>query len=176
MPNDLRLTPELAMTSTMVQLRVHGHAPFADSLGRVLLAWSDARYRAHPDDQARRERALVLMAAHRWEALEALADTMLISRPRDLTALGARGVALAKRDKRAEAGRIVQQIAAGYHRLDGGDDKRAMLLVLAALGEHASAMTLMDAGEVTLLGPQYTLVGEFMKDYPPFRKRYQGNP
>lgn len=176
MPNDLRVTPALVVSTTMVQLRLHGHAPFADSLGGMLLAWSDTRYRAHPDDEARSERGTVLMATHRWQALEALADTMLLSRPGDLTALGARGVALAMRNKRAEAGRIVQQLAAGAHRLDSGEDKRAMLLVLAALGEHARAMTLIDASELVNFGPPYTMVGEFMKDYPAFRQRYQGNP
>jgi hypothetical protein len=176
LPHDLRASPELAVTSTIVQLRMHGRAAFADSLGRILSAWSDVRYRARPDDQGRRDRALVLMATHRWEALEAHADTMLMANPGDLAALGARGVALAMRDKRAEAGRIVQQLGTGDYRLAAGDDKRALMLVLAALGEHARAMTLIDATELADFGPRYTLVGELMKDYPPFRQRFLGNP
>ncbi len=176
MKSDLRATPERVLATAMVQLRIHGRAAFADSIGRVLLAWSDARYRAHPGDSTRADRALVLMATHRWEALGALADTMLVSHPGDRVALGARGVALAMSGKRPEAGRIVQQIAAGDHRLDGGEDNRAMLLILAALGEHARAMTLIDASELADFGPRYTPVGEFMKDYPAFRQRFHGNP
>lgn len=176
LPTDLRQTPEAVVASAIYQLRIHGHVPFADSLGRRLLAWSNAKVASHSDDQARHERLEVLMATHNWPELEAQADTLLAANPADLYALGERGVALAMRRRRAEAERIVSQLGTGDHRWDGGQDKRAMLLILAALGENARAMGLLDWGEQTDNPPQYTLVGELMKGYPPFRQRYMGNP
>jgi tRNA A-37 threonylcarbamoyl transferase component Bud32 len=169
---DLEQTPGLVAASAVYELRIHGRPAFADSLGQRILEWSSTRATGPPSGfLAWRDRAEVLMVAHQWDGLRAWADTMAAAQPGHLYPLRARGVALAMSGKRAEAEQIVARIRAGDHRLDASEDQRTMLFILAALGDQAGAMRLLDALEDSDNRPEFTLVGELLKDYPPFIAR-----
>jgi len=175
LPDDLRQTPSMVVASTIYELRFHGHTAFAESLGRRLLEWRDGRASAAASNFAtRRDRAEVLMVMHRWDELQALADTMAAERAGDLPALRARGVALAMRGKRAEAEQVVAQVSAGDGRLDGAEMKRTMLFIAAALGDHPRAMALLPALQLFDNRAEFTLVGELLKNSPPFQMQLRG--
>ena len=180
LPWDLRGSAAQTGALTMYELRWHGHSSAAESLGVRLLAKLDTRPAAEAQSaQGRGERAMVLMAAHRWSSLQALADSMEAMTPGNVEALRLRGVALAMQGQRAAAVAIEQALARDTRPIRPADGcqfwrvcrRTARAYIAAALGDKALAVSLIDGWvwrDVT--AAHFDLLGELLRDYPAFQE------
>ena len=174
----LRLSPDLDWTAarvvsaTIFELRAHDHAAAAEVLSARLVAWLSAR----PADRAasgagRSDRAEALIAAHHWEELQPLADSLVREQPDDLAALRLQGVALGMRGHREEARRLATSIENSGRRFYFGEDRRARAYIAAAVGDKEIASRLFEPTMSPLDDLHHTLVYELLRDYPPFQER-----
>ncbi len=177
---DLRSSAAQTGALTIYELRWHGHATAADSLGARLMARLDARPAAEAGTaQGRHDRAVVLMATHRWSELQALADSMAPGDPGNVEVLRLRGVALAMQGQRAEAEAIEQALERNTRPIRPADGcawwnvcrRTAQAYIAAALGDKARAVTLID-GWVFRADAEahFDLLGELLRDYAPFQE------
>jgi tRNA A-37 threonylcarbamoyl transferase component Bud32 len=177
---ELRSSAARTGALTMYELRWHGHANAAEALGNRLLAKLDARPAAEArTERGRHDRAVVLMAAHHWSALQALADSMATGDPGNVEVLRLRGVALAMQGRRAAAEAIEQALERDTRPIRPADGcpwwavcrRSARAYIAAALGDKARAVTLID-GWVFRDGTEahFDLLGELLRDYVPFQE------
>ena len=180
LPRDLRVSAALTGAMTLYELRWHGYAGAADSLGAQLLAWLDARPAAEAGtERGRHDRAMVLMATRRWRELEAVTDSMARGDPGNVEVMRLRGVALAMQGKRAEAAAIDQGLERDTRPIRPADQckfyfvcrRAARAYIAAALGDKARAVTLIDVWVFrTDIEAHFDLLGELLKDYAPFQE------
>jgi hypothetical protein len=164
----------------MYELRWHGHAAVAETIGTRLLERLDARPPADAGSEpGRRERALVLMAARRWDALAALADSMDVTHAGSVDALRFRGVAYAMQGRRAEAAAVERTLERDTRPIQPADGcpfwsvcrRTARAYIAAALGDKARAVSLIDGWVFRdATAAHFDLLGELLGDYPPFQK------
>ena len=171
MAQDLERRAAQVAAGAVFELRAHGFPAAAEALGARLLIWAAARPAEIVHSHAgRRDLAVLLSAAHDWEALQGVADSLVAAAPDDLRHLRWQGVAFAMRGRRAEADGVVRRIERGDHRLSGGEDVRARATILAALGEKSRAMSLMrvSIGNYDDSEAHGSLLFDMMDGYPPF--------
>ena len=175
---DIRFSATQAGARLVYELRWHGHAGAADSLGAWLLTRLAARPAAVADGEpGRHDQAELLVATHHWAELSALTDSMAAGDAGNVDVLRFRGVALAMLGRRTEAQAIEQQLERDSRPIRPSDRctfwavcrRAARAFIAAALGDKARAVTLFDKWvfryDVTA---HFELVGELLHDYPPF--------
>jgi len=179
LPPDVRGSGTLVGSRVMYELRWHGHADSADALGARLLARLDAR----PPAEARTEAGIfdqgeLLLTAHRWSELLAMTDSLAEIYPDNVIRLRNRGVALAMLGRRAEAEAIDQALERSTRPIRPADGcgfwavcrRAARAQIAAALGDNARAVGLIDLSFFrTNYEAHFELLGELLKDYPPFQ-------
>jgi tRNA A-37 threonylcarbamoyl transferase component Bud32 len=180
LPSETRGSAAQTGALTMYELRWHGHSSVADSLGARLLARLDARPPAEaPTAEGRRGRAMLLMAARRWSELHVLADSMEVANPGNVEALRLRGVARAMQGQRAEAAAIEHALELDTRPIRPEDGcqflrvcrRTARAYIAAALGDKARAVSLIDGWVFRDFNPaHFDLLGELLRDYPPFQE------
>lgn len=172
MPADLQRTAGTISAGAVYELRAHGHTAAAAALSARLVAWLAARPAADAaTPEGRLDRAEILMAAHQWNDLQLLADSLAAEKPKDMNAIRLKGVALAMRGHRAEAERLVAQTSAADQTTDPMAERRSVMFIAAALGDKARATSLTDVLGLSRDHEHATLVYELLKDYPPFIER-----
>ncbi|MEO7520899.1 MAG: hypothetical protein ABIW79_03685, partial [Gemmatimonas sp.] len=128
-------------------------------------------------------RAELLMASHRWNDLQAIADSLVAEGPPNASALPyalmLQGIALAKRGHRAEAEAVIAKISTiGGQSADVvrcftgsfgrcGDWYRAG--IAAALGDDGRAVSLLPPGFGTTGTAHRSVLGEMLQHYAPFQ-------
>jgi len=167
------------------EFRWHGHAAAATALEARLL-----RRMATPppvteqtvrDPRELRGQLELLAATRQWPALEALTTNVLRLDRVNIPALRLQGVALAMQGKRAQAlavdsllasttvlERPADQCATGR---SGACRRTARAYIAAALGDKARAVSLLEFrafNDITF--DHYDLIGEWLRDYPPFQE------
>jgi hypothetical protein len=180
LPSDMRGSAAQAGALTMYELRWHGHSSAAESLGARLLARLDTRPPAEAlTAEGRRDRALLLMAAHRWSELHVLADSMEVANPGNVEALRLRGVALAMQGHRADAAAIEQALERETRPIRPEDRcqflrvcrRTARAYIAAALGDKARAVSLIDGWVFRdVPAAHFDFLGEQLRDYAPFQE------
>lgn len=128
----------------------------------------------------RRGRLELLVATRQWAALESSADDVLREDPRSIIGLRMRGVALAMQGKRALALGVDSVLATAttpeqladlcYGALPGACRRVARAYIAAALGDKACAVSLLDYRSFNDNFAHYELIGELLRDYPPFQE------
>ena len=177
LPPDLRVSALRGGTMALYELRWHGHAAAADALGAKLLRRIEGLAPATSAGDDERDRARLLAALHRWPELEAHTGAILRVDPHNLVALRLRGVALAMQGKRAAALAIDSALAVDAGPIRPEDECRARIpcravaraYIAAALGDKARAMSLLNFQYFNDLFAHYDLIGEWLRDYPPFQ-------
>jgi aminoglycoside phosphotransferase (APT) family kinase protein len=175
---DQRSSAALSGALTVYDLRWHRHPSAADTLGRKLLAWLDARPTPNGGTAAsRRDRAAVLTATHHWRELESIADTLVSEDPGNVLALRHRGVALAMQGRRADAEAVDQALERDRRPIRPADGcpsalhtcrSMARAFIAAALGDKARAVSLLDYANFNDQFAHFELIGELLRDYRPF--------
>ena len=165
------------------EFRWHGHAAAAKALEERLL-----RRMATPpplttqavrDPRELRGQLELLAATKQWAALEALTTGVLQLDRANIQALRLQGVALAMQGKRTEALAVDSLLAITTTRerpadqcanvRPGGCRSAARAYIAAALGDKARAVSLLEFrafSDITF--DHYDLIGEWLRDYPPF--------
>jgi len=176
---DVRGSGAMAGSRAMYELRWHGHADSADALGARLLAQLVTRPQPGASaDALVHDRGELLLAAHRWSELLALTDSLAVGYPDNVLRLRNRGVALAMLGRRAEAEAIDQALERSTRPIVPADGcgfwavcrRAARAQIAAALGDKARAMGLIDPWSFrTNYEAHFELLGELLKDYPPFQ-------
>jgi hypothetical protein len=177
---DLRSSAALVGAMTMYELRWHGHVGAADSLGARLLARLDARPASEAEtERGRWDRAVVLMATHRWKELGALTDSMAPGDRGNVEVLRLRGVARAMQGDRAGAEAIDQALEQDQRPIRPADRcafwavcrRTARAYIAAALGDQPRAVSLIDGWVFrNAFEAHFDLLGELLRDYPPFQE------
>ena len=185
LPTDLRQSAIGTAADAVYELRWHGHASEADAMAARVLVWVGTRPAAERARQQMREgRAELLMAAHRWNDLQAIADSLVTEGPTNASALPyalmLQGVALAKRGHRAEAEAVIAKMSTlGGSNADVarcwtvstgrcGDWYRAG--IAAALGDDARAVSFLPPGFGTTGTAHRNVIGEMLQHYAPFQE------
>ena len=187
---DLRGSALWFAVLAMYELRWHGHPAEAEALGASLRRRADAQVVPvgdAPGDWADRRGRLELLAAmHRWPELEASTAALLRADPANIQALRLRGVALAMQGKRADALGVDSVLATATALARSVDmcaaysstacRRVARVYIAAALGDQATAMTLLDDRTFDSFRTfyevdtaHYDLLGEWLRAYPPFQ-------
>ena len=170
--------------NTVHELRWHNHPAEATALGEKLLRRMSALPRLEGDSSRvwleRRGRLEVLAATRQWAALESSADDVLREDPRSIIGLRMRGVALGMQGKRALALGVDSVLATAttpeqladlcYSALPGACRRVARAYIAAALGDKARAVSLLDYRSFNDTFAHYDLIGEWLRDYPPFQE------
>jgi hypothetical protein len=179
LPRDVRVSAGRTGAMTLYELRWHGYAGAADTLGARLLAWLDDRPAAEAGtDRGRHDRAVVLMATRHWAELLALTDSMALGDPGNVEVMRLRGVALAMQGKRAEAAAIERALERDTRPIRPADRcgfapvcrRTARAYIAAALGDRARAVSLIDGWVFRNdTAAHFDLLGELLKDYAPFQ-------
>ena len=183
LPSDLRQSAIGTAADAVYELRWHGHASEADAMAARVLEWVGTRPAAERASRQMREgRAELLMAAHRWNDLQASADSLVAEGPTNASAfpyaLMLQGVALAKRGHAAEAGAVIAKMST----LGGPNADVAQCWtvstgrcgdwypagIAAALGDDARAVSLLPPGFGTTGTAHRNVVGEMLQHYAPF--------
>jgi tRNA A-37 threonylcarbamoyl transferase component Bud32 len=174
---DLRSSAMRFAANAIYEFRWHGHAAAGDALGERLLA-RIARHStsALSSTAAMLDNAEALAAMHRWAELERIADAALAADEYSVRGLTLRGIALAMQGKRSQALDVERTLARAVTPLrpvDGctgawrcREDARAY--ILAALGDKAGAVSLMDFRYFNEQFAHYDLLGEMLRGFPPF--------
>ena len=180
LPNDLRQSASGTAVTAIRELRWHGHASEADALAVRVLSWTSTRPAVERESvEGRVDRADLLMVAHRWEALQALTDSLVAAVPTNGYARMMQGIAFAKRGKLAEAEVSLGTLVSFENRIDPqdkvncGDDSlcRQGLRagIAAALGDPARAVSLLPPRFGTTGRGHFHVIGEMLQDYAPFQ-------
>ena len=168
----------------MYELRWHGHAAEADALGaklqRRVTDLPPLASDASRDPIDLRGRLELLAAMHRWPELEASTGDILKSDAANIVALRLRGVAFAMQGKRALALGVDSTLASAttserlvdqcYSGIPGSCRRVARAYIAAALGDKARAVSLLDFRTFNDIFAHYDLLGEWLRDYPPFQE------
>ncbi|WP_310569946.1 hypothetical protein [Gemmatimonas sp.] len=166
------------------ELRWHSHTAEATALGERLLRRMSALPRLEGDSPRvwleRRGRLELLAATRQWAALESGAGDVLRESPRSIIGLRMRGVALAMQGKRAQALGVDSVLAAAttpeqladlcYGALPGACRRVARAYIAAALGDKARAVSLLDYRSFNDNFAHYDMIGEWLRDFPPFQE------
>jgi len=185
LPTDLRESATTTAVFAVYELRWHGHASEADAMAARVLAWMGTRPAAERASREKRvRRAELLMASHRWNDLQAIADSLVAERLTNTSALPyalmLQGIALAKRGHRAEAEAVIAKIAtlggpsADVARCFTGSMGRCgewyRAGIAAALGDDARAVSLLPPGFGTTGTAHRHVIGEMLQHYAPFQE------
>lgn len=166
------------------EMRWHGHAAQAAALGEKLLLRMNTLPRADGDSSSQwwdaRGRLELRAAMHRWPTLDSSTARIVATDPANIVALRWRGVALAMQGQRALALRVDSTLAAATapeRRADlcilgarGACRRVARAYIAAALGDRARAVSLLDFRTFNDWSAHYDLIGEWLRDYPPFQE------
>jgi hypothetical protein len=176
---DIRSTAYRTAAMAMYEMRWHGHAAAADSLGTRLLTRLGSRPAGESETrQGQLDRADVLMATHRWGDLLALTDSMVAADSANVESLRFRGVALAMTGRRTEALAIEQQLARDTRPIRPVDRcyfgavcrRTARAYIAAALGDSARAVSLIDGWVFREnFEAHFDQLGEWLREYRPFQ-------
>jgi len=167
------------------EFRWHGHTAAATALEARLLRRMatppPVTEQAVRDPRELRGQLELLAATRQWPALEALTTNVLQLDRVNIPALRLQGVALAMQGKRAQAlavdsalasttalERPADQCATGR---SGACRRHARAYIAAALGDKARAVSLLEFRAFTdITFDHYDLIGEWLRDYPPFQQ------
>ena len=167
------------------EFRWHGHAAAATALEarlrRRMATPPPLTAEAVRDPRELRGQLELLAATRQWPALEALTTNVLALDRANIQALRLQGVALAMQGKRAQALAVDSLLASTTTRERPGDQCASMrsggcrgvarAYIAAALGDKARAVSLLDLrafNDITF--DHYDLIGEWLRDYPPFQE------
>lgn len=135
-------TPDRLAVIAVHELRAHGHAKAAERLAARVVAWHDS---SRSDVGVHRPiaRARALYAAHAWERLQSLADTLVKRQPRDIEALTLAALARTMRGDRAGAARTLAAIERAPPPVRRSSILGARAVIAAAAGDSAGAVALL---------------------------------